>query len=1440
MYTIANSWHSLTLNSIREVLRLALPPCHEEQSASFIEFYGMDFEDKIRTFKPVPELLLRSLPWMYTCTNLVDFFAYNWQIHIEDGDVTDEAIITVSTAWKELLNSVHNGTVTCSTLTRCCSFLRSPEEVATLLRTGTGTTCYSNVEGINFFQVLAEDDPTVNERKMSILEKVKQWTKIRKFIATDTQVFLADLLEMATNFLNSSADDALILWKETYKSLCLSIEGSGTPWEEMTMNEVLKYTNLAAPLDEAILSVSLPLLSALASNEKLNIFLRSVVSDNAFSSALEVALGLSEMECPTEIWDSTSNRVNEKYMSMLRNIRSYLYDYFYEYPIKLHTFDSFIFIFGGLNTSMKPEIIAQNISECGVVRQALMDIVNFTSEGASSNRLMKIYEPSMNSAWSCSAASHDSDIFSSDEHDLHLEYHEFNRVERNVNVKSYALNELLDFQSNVVLSKSTDLASGDYLQATIDKFLHQFCWIRRLRESLMHLHDIGHFDYYPFYEAKYSVDLADTSFIDTVAAADERAIAWVDRVNCLRDKFYFLNFYEMKNVRKFLELLMTLPIGAENNVIDDNILKVIPVLSDLFCFVNVDYSNDVEFLQNSAIEVLRLWKVIRSSKYSSSAVSDYLEDTCELLNQVCGGIPMRSRPALFDEDLSQHSALPILRPGLVYATKAATVHAEYSQALTMFGSSGLFPEWESCLLCSEHTTVEQVCNFIRRWQKSHHHRPFNRLFCLLEVERLSYAIQDAVIVLLRHLTSVISEGGAPDVSKPCPLILSCLSGMYQCPLAAQFQHNALSIQPFPDIVLSQMFKNASNSVRVYHSFAPGAGKTFNIRTHASANGRRCVFVPINSATMSVSDRNGIVRRLRSAIVDARVTSSTLHLDVSSSVGSSLLPLLFEVCVLGICQDYSGESVFWYPRSTVVALELACGLIDNKLQHCAIYPSVTVEANRESFVFDEKGLRFGMGEDFGSPLYDGTMDSSETSSNAFSRLRYVCVALSVLLVGNGTFPFQFEPTPADSISPGGYEGDGVSMNDVEEAAAMLERDFGKTLVLKEKAAELKSQDRKIEMAALAGAFLDGKRVFDLLFNAIGKKYHNPSTHLFRQHDHMSLWCLWNFVNVMYWQLKEMHHVESPLNGACMPDEQQQLRTIADDIRAKRKIKGEIIQFMIKTAREFAIRQTVVTQVKEKRITHCKIEGMSRSEFNKQWVRTAFDNEGQPCFTINRGEFYLYYRSLTNCWVIDDIIESTGATYCYSKNGNINSAWTVSPSWIPARFISARSSVEAGRAGAYRGEVVYITGCETVPAEASASSIDNGLYERQPPYDDINKYPHYIKDKNHPKNRRHLFLSNSRHYVVAPQCNEDQGFFIKSNSSNIDSRMVWEMIPPDQVENKVNASFIFSEDAEEGAWEMKGDDTGDKSCKINNYESELLRWQDSNHEASIICFPVYDIF
>ncbi len=101
-------------------------------------------------------------------------------------------------------------------------------------------------------------------------------------------------------------------------------------------------------------------------------------------------------------------------------------------------------------------------------------------------------------------------------------------------------NELIEFQSNIVLSKTkADLS----VQAAIEKFLFQLAWAQRLATSLWLLKETGHFEYTLAFDSEFLLgDDADV-IRDEALRVQQLLDLWLEHVQFIRRNFYFANFF---------------------------------------------------------------------------------------------------------------------------------------------------------------------------------------------------------------------------------------------------------------------------------------------------------------------------------------------------------------------------------------------------------------------------------------------------------------------------------------------------------------------------------------------------------------------------------------------------------------------------------------------------------------------------------------------------------------------------------------------------------------------------------------------------------------------------------------------------------------------------------------------------------------------------------
>ena len=243
--------------------------------------------------------------------------------------------------------------------------------------------------------------------------------------------------------------------------------------------------------------------------------------------------------------------------------------------------------------------------------------------------------------------------------------------------------------------------------------------------------------------------------------------------------------------------------------------------------------------------------------------------------------------------------------------------------------------------------------------------------------------------------------------------------------------------------------------------------------------------------------------------------------------------------------------------------------------------------------------------------------------------------------------------------------------------------------------------------------------------------------------LSMRDLWNFVNVLYTSLVQLHDPLSPINAAMQPDPFVLSKV---DAVQKESLKGEICLFLIRTARDFASNQPDPEMNLEHQ-GHLTATGFSKQDFNHtSWRVQSFTVSGLPVYKLMSRNYFLYFRAGSGKWCIDDEIAPSGAAYSVSVLGELNGPWKTSPGWKNAPNIRVTLS----------GSDVLISGCtgEISDEGASSSKFDNGLYVRQPASENINGKPHYVLRTPALSARgeqRHLIFSRSSDgYKVTPTC------------------------------------------------------------------------------------------
>jgi hypothetical protein len=454
-----------------------------------------------------------------------------------------------------------------------------------------------------------------------------------------------------------------------------------------------------------------------------------------------------------------------------------------------------------------------------------------------------------------------------------------------------------------------------------------------------------------------------------------------------------------------------------------------------------------------------------------------------------------------------------------------------------------------------------VTNFIFRWhgylsrrvvdasKVANYEEVAMKPFFLVGPTNLSYDIQKTIVSLIRDLTFSAETSQSQSQSaalsagvshhRLCPLIIVS-NERDQSHIVSIYASRKVPISQEPLDPIFSRFAGALSRcgvhLQTYASNAAGAGKSHSVRRDANAMNKQYVHVPINrgftSYAVLIERMSCILQPAAAAAIPAAAAAAAihaaaaiptattaihaaaamsdhklsycLHIDIASSVDRSFIKPLVELCVLGVLQDAEhSQRTLYIDSSNHIAIEVAAFLYDNVLRsHFQLYPVLLLKSSRESFVITREELRVGMGLDFDSVLYDGIIKSSAGAtpaaegSDAFVRLRYVSCALLLLRKRGGRFPFAMD----------------------------------------------------CELIDECWAEVDGPTAYDLIASACQNQNQNrpdaadsstASTAPLGSGSSISLWCIWSFINVLYWQLQEMHHPESPLNGCCLIDESREV-------------------------------------------------------------------------------------------------------------------------------------------------------------------------------------------------------------------------------------------------------------------------------------------------------------
>ena len=711
-------------------------------------------------------------------------------------------------------------------------------------------------------------------------------------------------------------------------------------------------------IDPTLLTVSTKLLETLRDNRPLLDFVANHHSDQNFTSAVEMAMGRPEMECPPELWVCDGDgpgHPNEEVLSKLTGVRRTLHKLLYG-PTGMvrRSLRDVTAAFRGLSEDAQLATAA-TVAELGLLRLPLEELVSGGGEASAVGRLKNLYLPAWEAHWQLRGAQRSAGV------EVTLEYLVVSESKKVAS--SQTVDGLLDFQSAVVLAKGSEVAD------LVQDFVAQFGWVRELGAEYDRM-KVGWHPARQDFVTRIPLQTPPEQIRAQVAEAKRELSTWEDEVSQARGRFPQLNTVTLGQLLRLADALATAEGDGEEG--DDAAEAKQKVLAPV-------------------VDELRRSIFPRASE----------EDLQAFLADVWGGGSSgRSRDSFLSQvDMMMNVSPPEWlgfpeRPIGVAASGASSL-SKGVQVMVVDGQdmvkamlsahlqAGVLPEWHRVLWVTQRTTLELIRNALLRWAHAEEDgdEAAARLFVLAGVENIDEGFYHAVVTLFMEL-----EPGARNAL----LVLSNTRDHYVVRQLAPWRTASLLL---PDEELEKVgvaLAGEEQRVVVYGSPHSGSGKTFALRTAAA--GRPLVYLPMQrnlSPAELVGKLEETVRRTPSA-----TAGYVLHLELSETVTEMSSVLLFELLFLGSVYDPVKGQRWFLPGTAAVCVEAAPGT--ERLPVLSMLNSVTPVATKDTFCYDGAALREGMGRAFVSKRHDGTsFGGFGVGVNAHERLRWVVYAINAV-------------------------------------------------------------------------------------------------------------------------------------------------------------------------------------------------------------------------------------------------------------------------------------------------------------------------------------------------------------------------------------------------------------------------------------------------------------
>lgn len=394
------SWTNIRLTSIRQMLTLG---AGDHQSLVSVRSDDSDGGVLLQA-QPMPPLLLKFCGWLAD-VSVGHFFKTFWESNIGGDNGSPAHIAQAVKAWLDWHNNMLNGSLLLGQLDRFGDTLMKERkdkpresEIAIFIKSISRVTCEtSTVDGSIGYGVVDMIDDT-QEREKDFLDHLLKWKHVQNLHLRYDK--MCDMLAAARWSVVESDHAMIDSVLSTLRTLEAAIVSHG-PWAQQPVQRVYEqYWSLAESILPSVATIQPELLRALKVHQPLLTWLRSIPDNERFKTSIEMARSMSQELAPAELWDSASGRVNERYLSTVGNVRSYLHTYLYKCTQPCESWSEFVEVFSQLNPDETRKIV-EDMGYCSDSR-VLAALQTFIGKDVSaSSRLQILYSPVSEAKWVC-------------------------------------------------------------------------------------------------------------------------------------------------------------------------------------------------------------------------------------------------------------------------------------------------------------------------------------------------------------------------------------------------------------------------------------------------------------------------------------------------------------------------------------------------------------------------------------------------------------------------------------------------------------------------------------------------------------------------------------------------------------------------------------------------------------------------------------------------------------------------------------------------------------------------------------------------------------------------------------------------------------------------------------------------------------------------------